>query len=114
MILHDGPAVLGFEPWREIDAPHFGGKFPRAIATAMDTGLIARQAGRAAHAAAAWRGDAGRGSLAAAAATSARSVPITRAHCARSGWAVDEVSRAIVDLGGLARFALSILKARVL
>ena len=44
MILHDGPAVLGFEPWREIDAPHFGGKFPRAIATAMDTGLIARQA----------------------------------------------------------------------
>jgi hypothetical protein len=27
----------------EIDARHFGGKFPRAIAAAMDAGLIARQ-----------------------------------------------------------------------
>jgi AcrR family transcriptional regulator len=43
IILRDGPAVLGWERWREIDAQHFGGKFPRAIASAMDAGLIARQ-----------------------------------------------------------------------
>src|SRR5437762_4274781 len=43
IILRDGPAVLGWERWREIDAQHFGGKLPRAIATAMDAGLIARQ-----------------------------------------------------------------------
>jgi AcrR family transcriptional regulator len=43
IILRDGPAVLGWERWREIDAKHFGGKFPRALAAAMDTGLIARQ-----------------------------------------------------------------------
>jgi AcrR family transcriptional regulator len=43
IILRDGPAVLGWERWREIDARHFGGKMPRALAAAMDTGLIARQ-----------------------------------------------------------------------
>jgi AcrR family transcriptional regulator len=43
IILRDGPAVLGWERWREIDARHFGGKFPRAVAAAMDAGLIARQ-----------------------------------------------------------------------
>src|ERR1700704_23051 len=43
IILRDGPAVLGCERWREIDAQHFGGKFPRALTAAMDTGLIARQ-----------------------------------------------------------------------
>src|SRR5882724_5926301 len=43
IILRDGPAVLGWERWREIDAKHFGGKFPRALAAAMDAGLIARQ-----------------------------------------------------------------------
>ena len=43
IILRDGPAVLGWERWREIDAQHFGGKFPRALAAAMDAGLIARQ-----------------------------------------------------------------------
>src|SRR3954449_7124638 len=43
VILRDGPAVLGWERWREIDAHHFGGKLPRAIAAAMDGGLIARQ-----------------------------------------------------------------------
>jgi AcrR family transcriptional regulator len=43
IILRDGPAVLGWERWREIDAQYFGGKFPRAIAHAMDGGLIARQ-----------------------------------------------------------------------
>jgi len=43
IILRDGPAVLGWERWREIDAEHFGGKFPRALSVAMDAGLIARQ-----------------------------------------------------------------------
>ncbi|QDW37002.1 TetR/AcrR family transcriptional regulator [Bradyrhizobium sp. KBS0727] len=43
IILRDGPAVLGWERWREIDAQHFGGKFPRALAAAMEGGLIARQ-----------------------------------------------------------------------
>jgi AcrR family transcriptional regulator len=43
IILRDGPAVLGWERWREIDAKHFGGKIPRALAGAMDAGLITRQ-----------------------------------------------------------------------
>jgi AcrR family transcriptional regulator len=43
IILRDGPAVLGWERWREIDAKHFGGKFPLALEAAMDAGLIARQ-----------------------------------------------------------------------
>ncbi len=43
IILRDGPAVLGWERWREIDARHFGGKIPHALAAAMDAGLIARQ-----------------------------------------------------------------------
>jgi AcrR family transcriptional regulator len=43
IILRDGPAVLGWECWREIDARHFGGKFPRALEAAMEAGLIARQ-----------------------------------------------------------------------
>ena len=43
IILRDGPAVLGWERWREIDARHFGGKFPRALAAAMESGVIAKQ-----------------------------------------------------------------------
>jgi AcrR family transcriptional regulator len=43
IILRDGPAVLGWERWREIDAQHFGGKMPRALSAAMEAGLIARQ-----------------------------------------------------------------------
>jgi len=43
IILRDGPAVLGWERWREIDAQHFGGKMPRALTVAMEAGLIARQ-----------------------------------------------------------------------
>jgi len=43
IMLRDGPAVLGWERWRAIDAKHFGGKFPRGLAAAMDSGLIARQ-----------------------------------------------------------------------
>ena len=43
IILRDGPAVLGWERWREIDAQHFGGKIPRALEAAMERALIARQ-----------------------------------------------------------------------
>jgi AcrR family transcriptional regulator len=43
IVLHDGPAVLGWERWREIDNRHFGGRFSVALARAMDDGLIARQ-----------------------------------------------------------------------
>ena len=43
IILRDGPAVLGWGRWREIDGRHFGGKFPRALTAAMDAGIIALQ-----------------------------------------------------------------------
>jgi AcrR family transcriptional regulator len=43
IVLHDGPAVLGWERWREIDNRHFGGRFLVALTRAMDEGLIARQ-----------------------------------------------------------------------
>jgi AcrR family transcriptional regulator len=43
VILRDGPAVLGWTRWREIDEEHFGLAFPRALAIAMDNGLIERQ-----------------------------------------------------------------------
>jgi AcrR family transcriptional regulator len=43
IILRDGPAVLGWERWREIDARHFAGGFPLGLARAMDDGLIAPQ-----------------------------------------------------------------------
>ena len=43
IILKDGPAVLGWERWREIDARHFGGMLPGGLAEAMEAGLIARQ-----------------------------------------------------------------------
>ena len=43
IILRDGPAVLGWQRWREIDEKHFGGKIPRALQLAMDAGIIAHQ-----------------------------------------------------------------------
>ena len=43
IVLHDGPAVLGWERWREIDNRHFGGRFTAALTRAMDDGLVARQ-----------------------------------------------------------------------
>jgi AcrR family transcriptional regulator len=43
IILKDGPAVLGWARWREIDERHFGGAMPRALEEAMAQGLIARQ-----------------------------------------------------------------------
>lgn len=43
IILKDGPAVLGWERWREIDAAHFGQVMPGVLKAAMDQGLIAPQ-----------------------------------------------------------------------
>ena len=43
VILQDGPAVLGWGRWREIDEAYFGGGIPRGLAAAMEQGLVARQ-----------------------------------------------------------------------
>jgi AcrR family transcriptional regulator len=43
IILKDGPAVLGWELWREIDAEHFGRLIPQALDMAMSMGLIQPQ-----------------------------------------------------------------------
>lgn len=43
IILKDGPAVLGWERWREIDAAHFGRVMPAVLRAAMDQQLIAPQ-----------------------------------------------------------------------
>ncbi|MDQ0464773.1 AcrR family transcriptional regulator [Caulobacter ginsengisoli] len=43
IILRDGPAVLGWQRWREIDAQHFGGMIPASLKSAMRDGLMAEQ-----------------------------------------------------------------------
>jgi AcrR family transcriptional regulator len=43
IVLKDGPAVLGWERWREIDAAHFGAAIPAVLEAAMREGLIATQ-----------------------------------------------------------------------
>ncbi len=43
IILKDGPAVLGWARWREIDEESFGRAIPGALAIAMEQGLIDRQ-----------------------------------------------------------------------
>jgi AcrR family transcriptional regulator len=43
IILQDGPAVLGWARWREIDEEHFGRAIPQALAIAMDQRLVDRQ-----------------------------------------------------------------------
>jgi AcrR family transcriptional regulator len=43
IILRDGPAVLGWQRWREIDARHFGGLIPASLRGAVRDGLIADQ-----------------------------------------------------------------------
>jgi AcrR family transcriptional regulator len=40
IILKDGPAVLGWARWREIDEAHFGQTIPQALTIAMSQGLI--------------------------------------------------------------------------
>lgn len=43
IILRDGPGVLGWARWREVDEKYFAGGIPRALARAMEDRLIARQ-----------------------------------------------------------------------
>ena len=43
IILKDGPAVLGWARWREIDGEHFGGVFPATLKAAMRGELIHTQ-----------------------------------------------------------------------
>ncbi|MEL6665430.1 MAG: helix-turn-helix domain-containing protein [Pseudomonadota bacterium] len=43
ILLQDGPAVLGFEGWRRLDALHFGGLVTAALSSAMDAGAIRQQ-----------------------------------------------------------------------
>ncbi|HEX4199158.1 MAG TPA: TetR/AcrR family transcriptional regulator [Caulobacteraceae bacterium] len=43
IILKDGPAVLGWARWREIDSEHFGGGLAWALKAAMAAGLIETQ-----------------------------------------------------------------------
>jgi AcrR family transcriptional regulator len=43
IILEDGPAVLGWARWREVDEEHFGRAIPQALAIAIDQGLVDRQ-----------------------------------------------------------------------
>lgn len=43
IVLKDGPAVLGWQRWREIDAEHFGRLLPATVEAAMRQGLIAEQ-----------------------------------------------------------------------
>jgi AcrR family transcriptional regulator len=43
IILRDGPAVLGWARWREVDARYFSRMIPLTLAAAMDAGLMARQ-----------------------------------------------------------------------
>ena len=43
VILRDGPAVLGWRRWREIDERYFGRQIPSALAAAMTKGLVRRQ-----------------------------------------------------------------------
>jgi AcrR family transcriptional regulator len=43
IILRDGPAVLGWQRWREIDERYFGRSVPEALRRAIEAGLIAEQ-----------------------------------------------------------------------
>lgn len=43
IVLLDGPAVLGWARWREIDSRHFAQSLPLALEAAMAQGLIDRQ-----------------------------------------------------------------------
>jgi len=43
IILKDGPAVLGWKRWREIDSEHFGSGIPLALEAAIASGVIAPQ-----------------------------------------------------------------------
>jgi AcrR family transcriptional regulator len=40
ILLHDGPAVLGWAKWRQIDQRNFGGLLRQAFATAIENGIL--------------------------------------------------------------------------
>lgn len=42
ILLHDGPAVLGWQRWRQIDQRHFGGLLRTALSRAMEDGVLIR------------------------------------------------------------------------
>jgi AcrR family transcriptional regulator len=42
ILLHDGPAVLGWQRWRQIDQRHFGGLLRVALSRAMEEGVLIR------------------------------------------------------------------------
>ena len=43
ILLHDGPAVLGWKRWRQIDQRHFGGLLRMALSKAMDDSTLVRK-----------------------------------------------------------------------
>jgi AcrR family transcriptional regulator len=43
ILLHDGPAVLGWKRWRLIDQRHFGGLLRMALSQAMDDSILVRK-----------------------------------------------------------------------
>lgn len=43
ILLKDGPAVLGWERWREIDEENFGGLVRATLSRGMDAGILIRQ-----------------------------------------------------------------------
>jgi AcrR family transcriptional regulator len=43
IVLLDGPAVLGWEKWREIDSRYFGALFAQGLGQAMEERLLARR-----------------------------------------------------------------------
>lgn len=43
IMLIDGPAVLGWQRWREIDAEHFGRMIPAGLTAAIEQGLLPAQ-----------------------------------------------------------------------
>jgi AcrR family transcriptional regulator len=43
IILTDGPVVLGWQRWRELDSLHFGAMLPNALHRAIEVGLIEAQ-----------------------------------------------------------------------
>ncbi len=42
ILLRDGPAVLGWQRWRQIDQRHFGGLLRMALSRAMEDGVLIR------------------------------------------------------------------------
>ncbi len=57
IILGDGPVVLGWQRWREVDSRHFGAMMPMALEAAVAQGLIEEQPVRTDGTPAVGRGD---------------------------------------------------------